>query len=186
MLEYRKILDGTSAGFVAVWDLYCTAFPREERRGMAQQLSVMEHKDYTCEAVFDTTKGCFVGFVMWWSVAGVLYIEHLATVAELRGGGYGRRVLQEFVQRQGGGTVLLEVEYPDEPIKARRIGFYERCGFVLNSHRYSHPPYGAPEDDFLELLVMTHPLGITHEELERFKTVAFPIVHQNYYRTLQK
>ena len=39
------------------------------------------------------------------------------------------------------GTVILEVERPEDEMSRRRIGFYERCGFTLCKQDYLQPPY---------------------------------------------
>lgn len=51
--------------------------------------------------------------------------------------------------------VVLEVEMPTEEMSKRRIGFYERLGFVLDHHVYFQPPYRKGEA-FLEMRLMTH------------------------------
>ena len=51
--------------------------------------------------------------------------------------------------------VVLEVEIPVEEMSKRRIGFYERLGYVLDNHVYYQPPYRLGEE-FLEMRLMTY------------------------------
>lgn len=51
--------------------------------------------------------------------------------------------------------VVLEVEIPAEEMSKRRIGFYERLGYVLDDHVYYQPPYRRGEE-FLEMRLMTY------------------------------
>ena len=71
---------------------------------------------------------------------------------------------------------LLEVEMPTEEMSKRRIGFYERLGFVLDHHVYFQPPYRKGEA-FLEMRLMTHGELDLERSFERVKT----IIHQNVY-----
>ena len=65
---------------------------------------------------------------------------------------------------------------PTEEMSKRRIGFYERLGFVLDHHVYFQPPYRKGEA-FLEMRLMTHGELDLERSFERVKT----IIHQNVY-----
>ena len=39
------------------------------------------------------------------------------------------------------GTIILEVERPEDEMSIRRIEFYKRCGFSLCLQDYIQPPY---------------------------------------------
>ena len=65
---------------------------------------------------------------------------------------------------------------PTEEMSKRRIGFYERLGFVLDYHVYFQPPYRKGEA-FLEMRLMAHGKLDLEQSFERVKT----IIHQNVY-----
>ena len=65
---------------------------------------------------------------------------------------------------------------PTEEMSKRRIGFYERLGFVLDHHVYFQPPYRRGEA-LLEMRLMTHGELDLERSFERVKT----IIHQNVY-----
>ena len=53
------------------------------------------------------------------------------------------------------GNFYYEVERPVEEMAKRRIGFYQRQGFVLWKKDYRQPPY-KPGDHFLPMYLMVH------------------------------
>ncbi len=172
MIKRVEILSESSELFGVCWELYVSAFPEQERREMEYQLATMARSDYRFEAVMDGDK--FIGILGWWQFEKFRYVEHFAISSEIRSGGYGARVLAAFIE-ESTRPVLLEVEHPIDDLTNRRIGFYQRLGFVLNEHYYAHPPYRG--DEFVELMIMTYKNPISTEELETFKAEAFPKVH---------
>ncbi len=73
--------------------------------------------------------------------------------------------------------VVLEVEMPTDALSKRRIGFYERLGFVLDHHTYFQPPYRSGEA-FLEMRLMTYGELNLERSFERLKA----ILYQNVYK----
>lgn len=171
MITRVNIPTPNSPYFDECWGLYECAFPPEERRELGYHIETIMRREFYFDAIMDN--GELIGVVGWWDFDDITYIEHLAILPTLRNGGYGRRVLS--LLKQECKTILLEVEHPTDTITQRRIGFYEREGFVLNHHTYIHPPYRGVK--WVNLLIMTYPNSISIDELERFKTNYFPIVH---------
>ena len=59
---------------------------------------------------------------------GILEIKNIATIPEVHGKGYGRRLI-DFVEREYSGRFsILQVGTGDSPLT---IPFYEKCGFEL-------------------------------------------------------
>lgn len=172
-MTYTRITDTEHPLFAQAWDLYKKSFPPEERRQLRTQKKIMDHQLYHFELITDKT--LFVGFILWWGFDDVRYIEHLATLPCLRGKGYGKRILEKFISASNV-PVLLEVEHPANAISKRRIGFYQRAGFVLNEYPYSHPPY-KKGGEYVPLMLMTCPNAITENELQRFLELYHPVIH---------
>ena len=82
------------------------------------------------------------------------YAEHFAIDPTQRNGGYGKAVLQHLCQLLDK-PIVLEVEEPDEDMARRRIGFYQRNGFVLWDNEYRQPPY-KPGDPYLPMRLMVY------------------------------
>lgn len=131
-----------------------TAFPPEERRPADRQREVAD-RNPAFHPYAVTLGRKFAGLLTLWALNGFDYVEHLATLPELRGNGLGRRILQQLAQ-SGERPIVLEVEPPANELAARRIGFYKRCGFVCwEKQRYMQPPY-SPGLPAVPLFLMVH------------------------------
>lgn len=171
-LELVRVESCDSPLFESCWSLYESAFPEEERREKGYHIETMQREQFHFDAVVEGDS--FVGIIGWWDLDTALYIEHFAIVPTLRGGGYGGRILS-LIKGISAKQVILEVEHPTDPLAQRRIVFYRREGFHLNTHHYSHPPYRGTER--VNLLIMSYPDPISEEALERFKERYFPLIH---------
>jgi hypothetical protein len=69
-----------------------------------------------------------------------VYVEHFAIDETARNGGFGAVAMKQFIA-QTTHPVVLEVEIPTSELSRRRIGFYERLGFIADNHAYQQPPY---------------------------------------------
>ena len=132
----------TNPYYAEAEDLMKDAFPPEERRPLAEQRDYADHNPlFRPHVVLDNGK--FAGLLNFWQLDGFLYAEHLATLPSLRGKGLGQRVMEKLIN-DSSLPIVLEVEPPTDELKQRRIGFYQRCGFMLWEHRtYMLPPYSA-------------------------------------------
>ncbi len=129
------------------------AFPPDERRPKEKQRYVTDHdpRFRPCALVRD---GEFIGLLTYWELDGLIYVEHLATRPELRGGGLGAAALEALKAKAGGVPIVLEVEPPADELTRRRIGFYQRQGFTLWADSpYLQPAY-APGQGTPSLLLM--------------------------------
>ncbi|HLV41896.1 MAG TPA: GNAT family N-acetyltransferase [Brumimicrobium sp.] len=151
--------------FNEAWDLYIKAFHIDERREIESQNQIMKSEYYHFEVI--TLNQQLIGFIAWWELDQLIFIEHFATLDQHRGKGYGKLILNEFIE-QFKGLIILEVEFPNTSINQRRIGFYERLGFELNTHQYQQLSLrkGGPKVD---LLVMSYPTKIEESELKKFE-----------------
>nr|WP_048704649.1 GNAT family N-acetyltransferase [Companilactobacillus ginsenosidimutans] len=78
--------------------------------------------------------GKLVGTAYNMSKGDLTYIFYLAVNPELRGGGYGSKILKDIVQMYAGHRFCLSAEKPDSKAanaeqRERRIAFYKRNGF---------------------------------------------------------
>lgn len=107
------------------WQLYCTAFPPEERR------SRHAHERAQNDAAFHTAglyhQNHFVGLMAWWEWKEMLYLEHLAIVETEHGKGYGHAALTALKAK--GADIILEIEPVCHEQQARRLAFYQSRGF---------------------------------------------------------
>lgn len=154
--------------------LYHASFPPEEQRAWEQ----IADADSMPLALGVYRGEEFAGIATVWPFGHFVYIEHLAIDPAMRNGGIGAEAIRQLKSRYGL-PLVLEVEpaeHPD-PMAARRIDFYRRCGFTLLDHPYRQPPY-APGLPWVELRLMTtdptlDPAAITatlHREVYKIQT----------------
>ncbi len=174
MTHCKRLKTNTDKLFPFCWELYLSAFPDEERRELDYHVETMRLDQFHCDVVLDVDVP--IAILFWWDLKEFTFIEHLATTPAVRGRGYGDQILREFIL-DSKKPVLLEVEHPTNDICRRRIGFYERIGFILNEHQYRHPSYQQIKDKFVDLMVMTYPKAITNNELQNFTRNEFPAIH---------
>lgn len=146
---------------------YTESFPEAERRDFAlvRNLLAREPKFFFQVVLRD---GSYVGFITSWRFENYTYAEHFAIDPAARNGGIGAKALQLFLDSCQM-PVVLEVEMPTDEMSRRRIGFYERIGFVLDDHYYQQPPY-RPNGEWLEMKLMAYgELDLLHT-FEQVKT----------------
>ena len=151
--------------FPAVYHLLESAFPANERRPLAAQRQLLTNPRY--RVAVSEQDGRVAAFLASWRLPEFRFIEHFAVCTERRSCGLGQRMLQTFLQ-ESSSPAVLEVELPDTELARRRIGFYERNGFHLNSYRYFQPPM-APGQLPLPLLVMSSGGGLSECTFQRVR-----------------
>ncbi len=135
--------------------LYETAFPLTERRsGFAWMQQISSSPLFHPYEIRLSEN--FAGIITLWDFDTFVYIEHFATLPEMRGKGVGSESLKKTLTQCQSRPIVLEVEHPDNEIARRRIGFYERNGLCLVStpEAYIQPPYEA-EGEWLPLCLMS-------------------------------
>lgn len=153
---------------------YNDSFPEAERRAFSLVRTLLrEDTRFRIYTLFRDE--AYVGFITAWQFEGFVYAEHFAIDETARNGGIGGKAMKGFLARHED-PIVLEVEMPTEEMSKRRVGFYERLGFVLDHHTYFQPPYRQGED-WLEMRLMTHGDIDMEESFENIKTV----IHENVY-----
>ena len=114
------------------------SFPTDEYRPYGEQRKLLTDPRYAVY-VHHAENGAVDAFLAVWQFSDFAFLEHFAVSPTARGCGLGTRLLQALSQLLGC-CLCLEVELPDTPIAARRIGFYERAGFVYHDYPYIQPP----------------------------------------------
>jgi GNAT superfamily N-acetyltransferase len=160
--------------FQIAWKLYEEAFPAEERRLIDAQSRVMEKPSYHFDIIIHDNQ--FIGFFLWWDFENHRYIDHFATATQHRNKGFGKLILEQFMD--GSKPILLEVELPDSPINQRRINFYERIGLKLNQHYYEVPSSEKGHAPF-QLLLMSYPTLLSETDVEQFVKRCHPIIFES-------
>lgn len=152
MERKMKLQRAENDDFDLIYDDLEKSFIPEERRDRVDARRLMEDGEYTVYHVLDADKR--VGFITVWELDGFAFIEHFVIYEQFRNCGYGSRALTLLKEKYD--NIVLEAEPPTEGIPARRVAFYERCGFCRNEQYYIQPPYRQGEDG-VELVLMSCP-----------------------------
>lgn len=137
-ITLTRVTDATGSDYLFTEELLTTAFPPDEYRPLPAQRHNAAHEP-TFHLMIARNGNNPVGFISYWQLNGICYVEHLATTPAERGKGHGSAILAKMQKLVG--TTVLEVETPTDTISRRRIEFYKRQGFELCSTPYTQPPY---------------------------------------------
>lgn len=136
-LALVDVTDPESPEFQKLWLLYNTAFPQDERRSLFEHKLIQEDQRFHFAAI--RYEGLTAGFLAYWELHDLLFIEHFAIEPEFRSEGIGSRVIEDL-QYEADRMIVLDVEPEDESVNAvRRVHFYEKHGF-----RYCRKPVVLP------------------------------------------
>ena len=155
--------------FPEIYRIMQASFSDDEYRPYDEQLALFEEPEYRIYYMP-------AGFLAVWEFESFIYIEHFAVDPALRNSGTGSAMLQELV-KQYRKPICLEVELPEDELTRRRIGFYERNGFVFNEYPYIQPPISKGKSP-VPLRIMTYGEAITRETFEAIKNVLYRSVYK--------
>ena len=158
-----SFIDVNEKTFNTVFDKMKTAFPYEERRDYSDQKECLENKYFNFFEIYDCDLA--VGFTALWVFENFVFIEHIAIDEDKRGGGYGSKAI-ELIKEKYNKPLILEAEAPVTEQQIKRIKFYERLGFNVNSFNYTQPSYHGGEG--VPLLILSYPNKLTDEEFDEF------------------
>ena len=134
-------------------ELMITSFPEQERRDKEEQRACTDLKThFHCNVIQRNEKP--IGLITYWDLDYFTYIEHFAIDSLERNKGYGKQVLA-IIKTQNHKPIVLETEEPNNEISIRRIGFYQRQGFILHDQPYLQPPY-RKGDEWFPLKLMSY------------------------------
>lgn len=160
--------------FDEVWNLFSTSLPANELRTYAGQKLLLENPPYHLLVRTDHT-GHTTAAMAVWEFPMFRFIEHFAVDPSLRGQGTGGILLDQYVSTASS-PVILEVEPPDTPTAARRIGFYERHGFYTAPFAYQQLPL-REGDDPAPLLLMQYPVPLGEADFEQVRNILYREVY---------
>lgn len=155
--------------FPEIYRIMQASFSDDEYRPYDEQLALFEEPEYRIYYMP-------AGFLAVWEFESFIYIEHFAVDPAFRNSGTGSAMLQELV-KQYQKPICLEVELPEDELTRRRIGFYERNGFVFNEYPYIQPPISKGKSP-VPLRIMTYRSEITREEFQKMKEILYRRVYK--------
>lgn len=144
---------------------YESLFPPDERREWGQLLGLVGHPPFKLFEI--SAHGKFIGFISVWNLSDFSFIEHFGIRTSEQGKGYGAQALRQVLSISPK-PVVLEVEEPLTETAQRRIAFYKRLNFSVNSGSYFQPPYSI-EKSSIKMLIMSYPNKIETFGFEKIK-----------------
>lgn len=173
-MKLLRLKNTSNNFFKQAWELYEDTFPIHERRLLKDQFYVLKNDNYHFDILMNHNQ--FIGFILWWEFETYNFIDHFATCTQQRNKGYGKLILDKFIENNKRPT-LLEVELPISTLNERRIKFYERIGFKLNQHHYTAPALQQGQSPY-QLLLMSYPDVISKIDVEQFIKTGHPVLLQ--------
>ncbi len=152
--------------FDDIFALMETAFPKEEYRSYEEQKKLLKNPYYYITAKLNE-KDKLIGFICSWQTPNFSFIEHFVIRKSERGKGIGSVMLKEFINSVNS-PVILEVEFPKDELSFRRIGFYERSGFIKNDFEYYQMPLREGANP-IKMYLMSYPRALDKKEFEEIK-----------------
>lgn len=160
--------------FDIIFSIMEEAFPPIERRSYVDQKALLELDHYHLHTLED--KGVIMAFISVWEFDTFIFVEHLAIANMYRNRGLGASLLKDII-RYYQKTVILEVELPETSIAQRRIGFYQRLGFLTNEiFPYEQPPL-QQGFEYYPLWLMSYPHQLNMMEFQSIKKQLYQDVY---------
>lgn len=160
--------------YESVYKILRSSLPDIEMRNYESQKKLLEEECY-CLSVYRQDND-IKAFIASWEFEDFSFIEHFAVDACLRGKGIGGLMLKEYLDKHNK-KVILEVELPENKTAIKRIEFYKRYGFNVNTYKYEQPPMQEKFKE-LPLLIMSFPDKLNVKEFENVKKILFEMVYK--------
>ena len=112
--------------------LYETAFPEDEQIPWGELMRLVGEMSLDFTAYYDGEE--FIGFTIVYPRKTFNWYWYFAVREDLRGKGYGQRILTRLIEKYKGQTCVLDMESPTQECenigqRKRRHNFYQRNGF---------------------------------------------------------
>lgn len=163
----------TSENFDSFYDILFDSFPKNELRPKGNMQRTMENEKYILLS-FCGENRMIGGTAIWW-LTDFIFIEYLAVDKAFRNKGTGAEILKELKALYNL-PLVLEAEPPETDMAKRRIGFYQRNGFFLNTYPYEQPAYSETQAA-VPLMIMTTEGYINPERFTDVKRAIYKEVY---------
>lgn len=174
-LEKLNLLDQNEITFVE--NNYIKSFPVEERRPTDQMFKLYEDYKDKFKILLCIKDNERIGFITYWKLNTLTFIEHFAISSVYRQKGYGSKIMQLFIEKISQ-PIVLEVEPPTSHWDIRRINFYERLGFKLwNEIEYKQPSYHQDGKSYPMKLMSLREIQLDKDEINVIK-----LIHSEVYQ----
>ena len=149
------------------------SFPSDEIRPFDEQKELLDNAFYKLYGITENEE--LIAVMAVWEFEELTFVEHFAVSLKHRNKNIGSGFLKEIISAYNK-KLCLEVEPPEDELKKRRIGFYERNGLFLNEYPYIQPPISKGKNP-VPLMIMTSEGKITEKEFRRIKETLYKSVY---------
>ena len=160
-IQFKKLSSPLDKDWSKAMKLYEESFPSKERRSIQDHIRAIADPRFYSNTIYFGDE--FAGIFFFWEFSEFCYGEFLAIEPSMRSHKIGSRVINHWADKYE--RVFLEIEPPTEEMAIRRKGFYERNGFVANSHHHVHPAFCRPFEPH-QLILMSRPSLLSDAEFE--------------------
>jgi len=135
-----------------IYRSYTQSFPPEERRDETLFQALFHNPNVKILYVVHQNEE--IGYLITWHISDFVFVEHFEVFPEFRSKKYGSAIIQHLQE------VYTKVILESEPsffseIANRRIGFYQRNGFIIIDETYIQPSLG-PGKSPVQLFLMSN------------------------------
>lgn len=92
-MDFIRLKNINDENWNKIWEIYEESFPKHELRNIKEQKEAMNDDEFFC--VYVKEEETVVGIIFYWELEQFRYIEHFAVNPNLRGGGYGSKILEK-------------------------------------------------------------------------------------------
>lgn len=171
-----EFFKATDAEFEAVFEIMDSSFPDTEMRPYEKARDLFFNNKYYAVHGLKNESGKVIAFINVWDLGDFIFFENFAVDPSSRNHGVGGTLLEQVLALYNKDAVL-EVEPPKDELTKRRVGFYQRHGFIYNEFPYLMPPL-RERDDFLPLQIMSYKRSFTEESFSEYKDKIYKIVYE--------
>lgn len=151
MIWFEELL--TRKKISKVFYRYERTFPETERRDKEQFLALADNPDAFVFLIQHEDET--IGYAVIWELDGFHFLEHFEIYEEFRNQKMGEKALEYLKEKFGNIVLETEPESFSENAK-RRLGFYQRNGYLTIEEKYLQPSYGEGKTSLTLLLLANY------------------------------
>lgn len=154
-------------------ETFATSFPLAEQRRYEDFLELLDDPKFYCLVYL--IEGRFLALLVYWDLPDFCYLEYLAIHPQMRKGGQGSKILQQFIReyadekRADANPIVLGMDIIVDDISQARWNFYQRLGFIKHDFIHEHPAY-QPGFEPHKLNILCYARELSQEQLEQVVT----------------
>ena len=152
-----------------------SSFPQNEYQTFENQKKLLDNPNYHLLAK-DDENGNLTAFMAYWDLPEFSFIEHLAVNPNCRGMGLGSKIITEFIKSYNK-TIVLEIEVPHDEISTKRLRFYEKLGFALNTNEYYQLPLRENSTP-MKMYLMSYPQKLSDTDFDKIKHNIYKYIYK--------